>query len=127
MKFKIGDKVRIKKGLKTGEFYDGLSFNSNMKEFEGKETTINHFTPLENYVLEITDKWYFNDAMLEPVEENYKIKTCGSNDFVIDTTDEQIKIKCDFIHKIDDHAVEIDGKIVFKTKGKINNIYKVIA
>ena len=40
MKYKVGDKVRIRSDLKVGERYGDFDFNKNMEQFKGKLVTI---------------------------------------------------------------------------------------
>lgn len=40
MKYKVGDKVRIRKDLKVGERYDGTSLTGKMLLWKGKKVTI---------------------------------------------------------------------------------------
>ena len=45
MKYKKGDKVRVRKDLKVGESY-GVYFNEDMVKFIGEEVTIDYVGPL---------------------------------------------------------------------------------
>ena len=40
MKFKVGDKVRVREDLKVGKRYDDWSFVEQMKEYKGRIVTI---------------------------------------------------------------------------------------
>lgn len=66
-KFKVGDKVRVRKGLITDEYYDGVRCSGPMARMGGKVLTINHVTSRYYEV----DKYAFcwSDEMLEPVEK----------------------------------------------------------
>lgn len=76
MRYKVGDKVVIRKGLIENRYpYEngigGLFFNGRMKKLCGKTCTIFKITDLvlDEYNLLIDDKkigWYFNNAMLLP-------------------------------------------------------------
>ena len=76
MRYKVGDKVVIRKGLIEKRYpYEngigGLFFNGRMKELCGKTCIIFKITDLvlDKYNLSIDDKkigWYFNNAMLLP-------------------------------------------------------------
>ena len=76
MRYKVGDKVIIRKDL-IGKRYPyenglgGLLFNGSMEELCGKTCTIFEITDptLDEYHLLIDDRkigWYFNNAMLIP-------------------------------------------------------------
>lgn len=77
MKYKVGDRVIVRKDLVGGLEYPyengigGLLFNGRMKKLCGKTCTIFKITDLvlDEYNLLIDDKkigWYFNNAMLLP-------------------------------------------------------------
>lgn len=40
MKYKVGDKVKVKSDLKCKEYYGGVPFTSEMNRFKGTEITI---------------------------------------------------------------------------------------
>lgn len=67
MKFKVGDKVRIRKDLKSMERYNGISFTVEMEEYRGKVAKITKIS-FDNYELDIDDgEWFWSDNMLEHV------------------------------------------------------------
>ena len=67
MKFKVGDKVRIRKDLKSGERYNGISFAVEMEKYRGKVAKITKII-FDNYKLDIDDgEWCWSDNMLEHV------------------------------------------------------------
>lgn len=67
MKFKVGDKVRIRKDLKSRERYNGISFTVEMEEYRGKVAKITKII-FDNYKLDIDDgEWFWSDNMLEHV------------------------------------------------------------
>ena len=64
--FKVGDKVRVKEGLKGGEYYGGLYFNHNMVRHCGEVATITRVRQA-TYDLDIEEYGYvYNDHMLAP-------------------------------------------------------------
>lgn len=69
MKYKVGDKVRIREDLYFGGNY-GIACNNYMPHYAGVETVITHITKFGNYVL-LADKGanYWSADMLEPAEE----------------------------------------------------------
>lgn len=79
MKFKEGDKVRVKRDLKEGYLYGGYLVVEEMASLKGEEFTI------ESIVSPDTDQngfgyyclkdsiWKWTDNMLEPVEEKVEI------------------------------------------------------
>lgn len=67
MKYKVGDKVRVKKGLKGGNYYGGLYFGYGMEAFCGKEFVITRTRSAIDIHLEDVYGWSFSEEMLEPV------------------------------------------------------------
>ncbi len=68
MKYKVGDKVKVRSDLICEEYYDGVPFTSEMNRFKGMEFTIARVNYGGYYkVLETT--YNFTDEMFESVEE----------------------------------------------------------
>ena len=68
MKYKVGDKVKVRSDLKCEEYYDGVPFTSEMNRFKGMEFTIARVNNGGYY--EVLETLYnFTNEMLEPVEE----------------------------------------------------------
>ena len=70
MKYKIGDKVRVKDNLKVGKIYfmsNTTEFDSveqEMLKFKGKEVTISSYTPTGKYhIKEDGEEWCWTDEM----------------------------------------------------------------
>ena len=68
MKYKVGDKVRVRSDLKCEEYYDGVPFTSEMNRFKGMEFTIARVNNGGDYKV-LETPYTFTDEMLEPVEE----------------------------------------------------------
>lgn len=70
MKFKVGDKVRVKKDLVGGHSYgeDDLYFGYGMEPLRG-ETFIVKFCDGLTFKLDGAGGWDFNEAMLEPAND----------------------------------------------------------
>ena len=77
MRYKVGDKVVIRKNLNSEQYYyyensmKRLWFSKDMSKLCGKVCVITKITDseLDEYFLSIGDeeiKWYFNNAMLLP-------------------------------------------------------------
>ncbi len=77
MRYKLGDRVVIRKDLISGQYYyyensgGRLYFNKDMYKLCGKVCVITKITDseLDEYFLSIDDEeveWYFNNAMLLP-------------------------------------------------------------
>jgi hypothetical protein len=92
-KFKVGDKVRIKKDLKVGNYYDGCYFNQEMNKYRGKIAIIencsgyscysshcSNYSFMDRYKLNIDGlAWYWSSAMLEKIEDKEHFKSLPSN------------------------------------------------
>ena len=68
MRFKVGDKVRLKKGLVIGRDYGGIYFMLPMKLFEGKILEIEFVDGKFYQLKEDKEKYSFSDEMLEPIK-----------------------------------------------------------
>ena len=70
MKYKVGDKVRIRKDLVAGFHYGEDSFTSEMEKYLGKTMTISSIVKNCKYRLkEVAGNWNWTDEMLEDVED----------------------------------------------------------
>ena len=71
MKFKVGDKVRVRENLEVGKDYGDYNVVEDMKKYEGKEFIIDEVR--RNYYTLKNENWYYwTDEMLELVEEEGK-------------------------------------------------------
>lgn len=68
MKYKVGDKVRVKKNLLSDTSYGKHTFISEMERFRGENATITQAYN-DTYQIDIDNaEWYWSGEMLEPVE-----------------------------------------------------------
>ena len=74
MKFKVGDKVRVREDLIVGKGYGWFSFVKTMEEHLGEVATIQGIDPqTKTYGIEEDDgEAYWTDEMLEPIEDTHK-------------------------------------------------------
>ena len=72
MRFKVGDKVRVRKGLVAGHRYNGITFTESMKKYEGEILTIEGIK--KDCYLVKGDIWNWTDEMLEEVTEKPQVK-----------------------------------------------------
>ena len=71
MKFKVGDKVRVREDLSRERRYGDFWVLKEMEEFLGKEARIISTDNLdEQYMLDIdNERWGWTDEMLEPITD----------------------------------------------------------
>ena len=77
MKYKIGDKVRVKKDLEPGNFYGRAYYSSDMNKFKAMECVV---TNIYDGTYNINDSEYgFSAEMLEPVDDllEYALEKLG--------------------------------------------------
>lgn len=67
MKFKVGDKVRVRKDLVVGSYYNHAFFISDMKKFKGKIVEIREVFNIAGYYIK-GSIYMFGEDMLEPIK-----------------------------------------------------------
>ena len=67
MKYKVGDKVRVRKDLVPDTYYGGVCYVDYMDGFKGKECVITDMDGI-SYQMDNFNFWW-TDEMLEPVDE----------------------------------------------------------
>lgn len=86
MKYKVGDKVKVREDLSTKDAYDGCSFVPEMKLFLGETVTIHKVCGnINRYeIKEDHGAWYWTDSMFEPLEsENSTDEINDSEEWVL--------------------------------------------
>ena len=73
-KFKVGDKVRVRKDLEVGTKYGEVTFLTRMDNLRGKVVTINHTSCRHPNCYGI-EHWMMSGEMLEPVFTKDDLKT----------------------------------------------------
>ena len=68
MRYKVGDKVRVRGDLHNCEFYGGYTFEGEMESYRGKIVTIT-FVGDDYYGIDDCLMYSWTDEMFEPVEE----------------------------------------------------------
>lgn len=77
MKYKVGDKVRVRKDLVPGNFYGRAYYSSDMNKFKAMECVV---TNIYDGTYNINNSEYgFTDEMLEPVDDllEYALEKLG--------------------------------------------------
>lgn len=77
-RFKVGDKVRVKNGLKAEAYYGGTYFNNSMANYCGKELTIEEVLEDGRYFVEESG-WYWAESMFEKPKNNVKVYSKDKN------------------------------------------------
>jgi hypothetical protein len=85
MKYKVGDKVRIRKDLIIDEVYNDLTFVLDMVQYMGKVATITRIKFDDVYGINLDDdKWSWSDEMFEDIKDTpknvdigYYLEYCG--------------------------------------------------
>ena len=70
MKYKVGDKVRIRRDLKTLEVYGGQLFIEQMEKYKGMPVTISEVFSDTYYIKEDEENWCWTDEMFEWLAED---------------------------------------------------------
>ena len=99
MKYKVGDKVRVRKDLIEGQRHGGAVFCAEMSQLLGAVVAISHvFDGVSRYYLSGNPSgYYWTDEMLEDVEEEFKLPDNGR--WCIKATAENIGILGDYWDK----------------------------
>ena len=107
MKYKVGDKVRVRKDLEVGKDYGNHDVVEDMKKYKGKEFIIDEV--LRNYYRLKDENWYYwTDEMLELVEEGEK------NNMELEKLNEEYKNKMD----------KLMNKLMQEYKAKVKEVTK---
>ena len=106
MKYKVGDKVRVREDLSIDKMYDGCYFAPSMKKKKKKTVTIRRVREnINRYEIEEDyGGWNWTDSMFEPLEsENSTDETNVSDEWVLckddteshaDATEAAVDVNC---------------------------------
>ena len=97
MKYKVGDKVKIRKNLVSSRAYNGIYITINRETYFGKIAKIKSIEiehdSVELYYLDIDNEEYkWTDDMLEPVEEKFTPKDLKTGMFGITNDGEKFVV-----------------------------------
>lgn len=115
MKYKVGDKVRIREDLVTGGNYGGCVAVDDMTDMCGSVVTIERVGEVHGYYIkEDPDEYCWTDEMFEPVEEmsaeeaiSLQRKICRENE----CTTCPIQKNSDFV-ECEEHMIEHPEEVV---------------
>lgn len=71
MKFKVGDRVKVREDLKPNEYYGGVRFDSDMRKMKGRTVTIISTFDDDGYRVE-GSIFYWTDEMFENKKYTYE-------------------------------------------------------
>ena len=66
MKYKVGDKVKVRKDFKTCDTYGGYYVTDNMHKLAGKTVTISDVYECKYAICEDDKRYCWTDEMFEP-------------------------------------------------------------
>lgn len=69
MKYKVGDKVRVKNGLKGDNYYGYTRFDCDMEKYCGKLLTIRELSPYGESYRVLENHWWWTDKMFDKPEK----------------------------------------------------------
>lgn len=90
MKYKKGDRVRVREDLSAGQEYGGLLFGHSMAKYRGKTAKI---TKVDGYTynLDIDEsKFWWSEAMLCPAKKT--LETLEEGDIMVDRDGDKIMV-----------------------------------
>lgn len=73
MKYKVGDKVKVREDLEVDKRYGTEEFIEEMEEYKGKIVTIDTVNEDDYYIEEDKQSWSWTEEMLEDIEEENTI------------------------------------------------------
>lgn len=103
MKYKIGDKARLRNDLEVGMEYGDVVFLKSMSEYKGQEVTIRRLDDSGHFLINENMFWYSKE-MLENTKENGRVYLVAG---VLNGTTQVLYWKCDtsLIYNLGDYAI----------------------
>ena len=84
MKYKVGDKVKIREDLIVDNTYGADSYVEDMAQYKGEITTVISITDNNKYKLDVDSYWCWTDEMLEDVIEEDVIESESKDENTVD-------------------------------------------
>lgn len=115
MRFKIGDRVRVRKDLKCNNYYGGVRVNEEMAEYKGKTVTIETTTSSNKGIYEIEEdngRWCWSGDMFEVAKYDYEDlkKSPIGTKVTFEDGEILIKLQKDYYNECSKHGYYRDEK-----------------
>lgn len=121
MKYKVGDKVKVREDLKPNEYYDGIRFDGNMQKMKGKTVTIEKVFSDKSYWIEECG-FLWTDEMLEDVKEENTISEEMTIGEVIDNLMNNPDIIIKNLTKLTEECQKVNEDLKIKLKNKQSEV-----
>ena len=118
MKYKVGDKVKVRENLKTGKTYGKIFFYEQMKEYRGQIVTIKVVNDDGYHIEEDKQNWYWSDEMLEDIKEENTISEEMTIGQVIDNLMNNPDIIIKNLTKLTEECQKVNKNLKTKLKSK---------
>ena len=122
MKYKVGDKVKVRENLKTGKTYGEMFFSEQMKEHRGQIVTIKVVNDEGYHIEEDKQNWYWSDEMLEDVKEENTISEEMTIGQVIDDIMNNPDVIIKNLTKLTEECQKVNEDLKTKLKNKQSEI-----
>ncbi len=121
MKYKVGDKVKVREDLKPNEYYDGVRFDGDMQKMKGKTVTIEKILSDKYYWIEEYG-FIWSDEMLEDVKEENTISEEMTIGQVIDNLMNNPDIIIKNLTKLTEECQKVNEDLKIKLKNKQSEV-----
>lgn len=122
MKYKVGDKVKVREDLEIGETYGGLTFSVQMREYRGQIVTIKTADDDSYQIEEDELNWYWTEEMLEDIEEENTISEEMTIGQVIDNLMNNPDIIIKNLTKLTEECQKVNEDLKIKLKNKQSEV-----
>ncbi len=87
MRFKIGDKVRVREDLEVDKRYGREFFVGGMERYRGEVVEIESTWVIGYHLKEDDENWIFTDEMFEPIEDPHNKQSDPWADYIPEESD----------------------------------------
>ena len=122
MKYKVGDKVKVREDLEVDKRYGTEEFIEEMEEYKGKIVTIDTVNEDDYYIEEDKQSWSWTEEMLEDVEEENTISEEMTIGQVIDNLINNTDIIIKNLTKLTEECQKVNEDLKTKIKNKQSEI-----